>query len=158
MAGEQTTAVVRLPVARIEQLKNIAYARRTTLVAVIESFIGEAIKRGEISNELPGFSLEPQDNSQKPFKLSIGDLEPLNMTNSDVLALSDALKGMNLGAIEAVKGMNLSLARVGRAVVLKARDQQVAMTDSIARDLATQLRSSVTSAITIEDVPSIVKT
>jgi len=157
MSSESKTAVIRLPAARAEQLRELAHVRRTTVVAVIESIIDEAVRNGEISGEIAGFSVEPAGAG---FQLKIADWSPLIVTAPQVMALSGALESINKlneSFADTMKGMRLSLERVGRGIALKHQEQQVTMTESIARDLAKHFRMTVENAITADDVPAVMK-
>lgn len=53
---------ITLPVERHEQLRSIADKRNISLARLIENVIDDAIAKGEISDELPGFSVVRDDD------------------------------------------------------------------------------------------------
>lgn len=56
------STTITLPVERLEQLRSIANKRNITLARLVDGFIDEAIAKGEITDELPGFSVVRDDD------------------------------------------------------------------------------------------------
>ena len=64
---------VRLPGMRAAQLRALADARGTTMVALVEGIIHAAIEAGEISADLPGIDLAP---ASAPRVVNLDQMKP----------------------------------------------------------------------------------
>lgn len=161
-AGQTT---IGLPVQRAAQLKLLAKARKhSTLVALVEDMIHQAIEDGEIPDEVPGYAA-----------FRSGDVIVIEMQGGVSLPMMQPLKAMLVATVlDAAAGTKnpvhefslatgkaipidldaatLIVGRVGRGVVLQVENkatgdiQRLAEHPSIITDFARQIRKAVENA------------
>ncbi|WP_421695482.1 hypothetical protein [Aestuariivirga sp.] len=154
MTYKQNVSMIALPVPRHLQLKELAEKRGMSMADTIGDFINEAIAAGEIADVTPGVEVragrEPGTGTPK-IVMPIGQAFLSRMSPDVALRLADVLVDPERhrvlsGFIENPNVIGWDRLRVfgkGSAVVLSSSRSQesVIMSQSIARDLARQLRA-----------------
>ncbi|NNM72718.1 hypothetical protein [Enterovirga aerilata] len=148
---------VMLPIERARQLKNVASARRSRIIDVVERLIADAIAAGEIPDETPGWTVQVRKAGEVTFLTDDGAVGFPRLHASDARRLADDLEAVATGEKKGrsagpLLGRRLLMARRGQGLILAMQDDAGAeigrrtITPSIARDLARQLRNAADAA------------
>ncbi|WP_410824347.1 hypothetical protein [Methylobacterium oryzisoli] len=158
IAPQQGT--IGLPAERLAQLREIAKARGTTIVGIVEAAIAQAVEDGEIPDELPGLaSVVPDDDI---LCLTIRGAPLPFLTREKAMVISTVLEAAagvvhgDLGfsikvgkgtAVDLGSGVKLMIGRHAKAVLISIVDaktgeprMKTATTPSLALDLAQIIR------------------
>lgn len=143
-------ATITIPTSRHDQLRALAAHHSTTIVELIESFLLSAIKRGELPDELPGFTATAAGDAVT-VTLDGYQLPPLQPDEARIVA-GLIKNASNLPPLSLPGGVRLFARRVGRGVALAVLDPsgqpavRATMTPSMAVDLARIIRTAADRA------------
>ena len=105
---------LRLPVARLTQLKALAQANGETVAEAIERLIGTAIAVGTIADFVPGFEVTQRSNAVV-FRIDRVELPPISTTTAARLA--EAM--VNIAGDPQDKGKTLTIPGAGKLLVAR---------------------------------------
>ncbi|MGN8117519.1 hypothetical protein [Labrys sp. 22185] len=148
------SSTITLPAARAEQLRRLAAARNVSVVAALEGLLSEAVARGELPDELPGFAVQVVGESvvvSMPGQKGLVRLPATDWliiqsmaTMIERLATNDMVgRGYK---IQLEADCLVTLGRTGRGIVVKvegASTDAVSMTGAVALDLVRLIRSAI---------------
>lgn len=144
---------IRLPMARLEQLKLIAEKMNLSVTDTIGVFIRQQIEAGLLSPEIPGVVLRVEDED---VWLGFGDQRPVKMNRQDALRLVGDIRA-RLSGTELLQGIygfmdaqrpnfdfnKVRVERRGKGIVVYLNGQKKPFSNSSAADLADLIEKSV---------------
>lgn len=136
---------IRLPSERIEQLRQIAEAKNTTIAEVIAGFVRSEVAKGTISGALPGIIVAAEGPAitirANGFEASVPKVEGLAL--ADLLKASGSAdperKARWAEGLAKLSGMKVKRAGNGLKLVSPNTGQEFALNLDVAADLGDQI-------------------
>lgn len=144
---------IRLPMARLEQLKQIAEKMNLSVSDTIGVFVRQQIEAGVLSPEIPGVVLRVEGEK---VLLGFGEQQPVQMDRQEALRLVGDIRA-RLAGTELLRGLygfmdaqrpdfgfeKVRVERRGKAVMVYLNGKKTPFSNSSAADLADLIEKSV---------------